>query len=368
MNNLNFSQINSAEEAAIAFQAWAEKNNLLKTVIETSIEVEDSVADSIFDSLAITSQAERKLRTKGIAYIGFNSANDELIVITDKKLTKADLGVVPEKINETIKVSYIYGSQAQASPPGENKVRYPYFITPQGKYACGSSINPAKHVGAGTMGALVKNTEGEIFGLSNNHVSGMCNFSLEGEKILAPGHLDITNSGIDPFTIGYHRRALPFTPGDPYNIEIADNTDAAIFKISNESLVSSMQGMYYDTPTTLSHPTHNALVEKVGRTTGHTEGVIRAKIVTPFGVNYNIPGVGTTVTYFTDVYMIVSSSGGLFSEPGDSGSLIVSSDSQGNRTAIGLQFAGCNRGNSYMLPITPILRELGVSLVSGYNT
>lgn len=368
MNNLNFAQISTAEQAAIAFQAWAEKNNLINNVIETSISVDPQIVDTIFDSLAITSQAERKFRIKGISYVGFNEANEELVIITDKKLTKADLETVPSTINELIKVSYIYGAEAQASPPVNSKVRYPYFCTAAGKYACGSSIHPARFVGAGTMGALVATDSGELFGLSNNHVSGLCNFSLEGEKILAPGHLDIASNGIDPFTVGYHHQSLTFTPGDPYNIDISENSDAAIFKISNVNLMSSMQGIYYDTPHTTIEPRANLYVEKVGRTTGHTEGIVRAKIITPFGVGYNVPSVGNTVTYFTGIYLIVSATGGSsFSEPGDSGSLAVGTV-DGEKYSVGLVFAGDNRGNSYILPIQPILTKLGVNLVSSYNT
>ncbi len=367
MNDLNFARIDTAEQAAIAFQAWAEKNNLINNEIETSISVEPQVVDSIFDSLTITSQAERKFRTKGISYVGFNEANDELVIVTDKKLTKADLETVPSMINEMIKVSYVYGSQAHAAPPGNSKVRYPYFCTPSGRYTCGSSVQPARFVGAGTLGALVSGPSGEIYGLSNNHVSGLCNFALEGEKILAPGHVDITNTGIDPFTIGYHHQSLTFTPGDPYNTDISENLDAAIFKISNTDLVSSMQGMYYDTPNRTFEPRANLYMEKVGRTTGHTEGIIRAKIITPFPVAYNVPSIGNTLTYFTGIYMVVSATGqGPFSEPGDSGSLAVGTV-DGEKYAVGIVFAGDNKGNSFILPIQPILTKFGVNLVSGYN-
>jgi len=83
---------------------------------------------------------------------------------------------------------------------------------------------------------------------------------------------------------------------------------------------------------------------------------------------YNFSGF----VLFAQVYVVVGE-GNIFSDTGDSGSLVTTVDAEGNRSAVGLVFAG--RGDaaapgekiSLILPIKPILAALDVTLVTGHN-
>jgi hypothetical protein len=195
----------------------------------------------------------------------------------------------------------------------------------------------------------------------------MCNYANIGEKILAPGHVDITAGGINPFTLGYHVRALPMVQGLPDNVDISTNSDAALVQIADEALVTSYQGASYDTPAKSFEMMPGQTVQKVGRTTGHTQGVIVGQVVGPYPVQYSTPGFGQHVSFFDPVFAIQGVDGLPFSQPGDSGSLITI-EQNGERFAVGLVFAGNPNGPTYALPLNPVLAMLKVSLVSNLNT
>ena len=60
--------------------------------------------------------------------------------------------------------------------------------------------------------------------------------------------------------------------------------------------------------------------------------------------------------------------GAAFSKPGDSGSLVVAHDGQGQTSAVGLVFAGNElRGLSFILPLPEIMQKLSVEIVSGHH-
>lgn len=247
------------------------------------------------------------------------------------------------------------------TPPG---VQHPYVYA-NGKYACGGSIHPARNFGCGTMGCVVTEANGDIFGLSNKHVTGLCNYAHEGEKILAPGHGDITAGGIDPFTIGYHHRSLPMVNGVPDNVDILANRDAAIIRIADPSKVSSMQGSAYDTPGLAGDLAAGQQVEKVGRTTGHTTGTVIGQMAGPYQVAYTVPGIAQAFA-FVDPVFVIQGNNGPFSQPGDSGSLITAMMGT-DRVALGLVFAGDQQGLAYAFPLRPILTTLNLTLVTGHH-
>lgn len=353
-----------ARESASAMKAWAQENNLISNDVPVNLNLSVDEKDLLFDSLRITSNSERILRSKQLISIGFNEAASKVIILTNKKVTIADKKILPEGFDETVSVEYIYGGYAHASVPNAGYPQAPYYLK-NGYYACGSSIHPARIIGAGTLGCLVKDSANVVYGLTNNHVSGMCNYSLDGEKIIAPGHPDISASTIDPFTIGYHHQALPFVGGVPDNVNVLQNNDAALLRILDSTKVSSFQGSVYDTPLLTTALQANLDVEKVGRTTGHTAGTVIAEMAGSFSVSYALPTGGQMSAFFEPVFLVRSMTGN-FSEPGDSGSL-VTTVLNGVRHAVGLVFAGDNNGNSYLLPIEPILANLNVTLLNGHN-
>jgi hypothetical protein len=312
----------NARDAAYALRAWAQENNLFKTEFPMDLNLEEEEKDNLFDSLAISHQAESIFRQRGITGIALNNATSEVIVFTEKVVPIKAQKMLPQAFLEDVSVRYIHSGLPQAGllPPAGTPA--PYIMRNQ-RFACGGSIHPAKVIGAGTMGCLVRDANGTLFGLTNNHVSGMCNYANNGEKILAPGHIDITAGGINPFTVGYHTRALPMVQGLPDNVDISTNNDAALVQIADENLVTSYQGVSYDTPVRSFDLLPAQQVEKVGRTTGHTRGVVVGQVIGPHPVRYMTSGYGEHVSFFDPVFAIQGLNSEPFSLPGDSGSLVT---------------------------------------------
>ncbi|MFZ6682084.1 hypothetical protein [Undibacterium sp. Tian12W] len=351
-----------ASEVAKIFKSWAVENRLMGEVLPSEI-ISDDDKDELYDSLRITAANEQALRIKAISAVGFNDAANEVLVFTRLKLTTAQLKTLPTEYNEEIKIKYLHGGVASASVPNSGVTKEPYNIFNE-KYTCGSSIHPVRAIGAGTLGALVIAPDGEIFGLSNNHVSGMSNYAQIGEKILAPGHIDVEANGINPFTIGHHKIALNLGFGSPDNVDIDNNNDAALIQLTDSNWLSSMQGQAYDTPADCIDLLAGYLVQKVGRTTGHTSGTVIAQIVGASPVGYNVHGQGNHVAYFNDVF-VVEGIGEPFSLSGDSGSLVTTTLNN-VKYGVGLIFAG-DGTHSYILPLKPILNAFNVRLHNNHH-
>lgn len=350
-------------ELARSFRQWAIDNGLKERGIDGG-HGRAAYDDELVGSFQISAQGAAVLQRRMISFIGIKRRENKILVFTSKKITLAEEKLLSKKF-AGVDVDYLHsGPPVAFAGMGAN-----YYQTATGAYCCGSSIHPARYVGAGTMGALVRDGAGVLYGLTNNHVTGDCNFTDAESPVLAPGHIDILPQGIDPFTIGYHHCTLPMVSGSPDNVAASENSDAAIFRIKDESLVSSMQGAYHDTPVTTKPLMDGMTVEKVGRTTSLRQGKVVAQIVGFEPCLYSInalPG-GKSLVYFDSPFMVAGVPGQpKFSEPGDSGSL-VSIVENGERHAAGLLYAGNSEGYTFVLPIEPILSTLQVTLVSGHN-
>jgi hypothetical protein len=140
--------------------------------------------------------------------------------------------------------------------------------------------------------------------------------------------------------------------------------DAAIFEVTSPKAVSSMQGDgRYDTPSAVGQTLGGTDVKKIGRTTGETHGVLLGYSLRPVAIQYQSSRFSALV-YFRNVWGVVSSGSGPFSAQGDSGSLVVAEDGS---LAMGPIFGG-NENMSLMMPIEPVLKAFGVTLVSKHNT
>jgi hypothetical protein len=114
-------------------------------------------------------------------------------------------------------------------------------------------------------------------------------------------------------------------------------------------------------------------VEKVGRSSGHTEGTVTTAIVGPLDVSYSAPQYNFSGLVYFDPMFIVTGIADRFSEAGDSGSLVVHMDANGVRHAVGIVVAGGDDAGapggkiSLIMPIEPILKGFGLSLVANHN-
>lgn len=349
--------------------AWAKRHNLFSKV-PLDEAIDGANAPFITNGDAFRAQAvEEILRKRSINLVGYSEEEKKVIIFTNGKLTKSDENILPFHV-AGYTFEYIQGgiAQVKGNPPPPETPRP--FTLHNDRYTCGSSIFPAHCVGAGTLGLIVRDIgSGQLFGMTNNHVAGACNNAMPGLPILAPGPLDANEEACDPFTIGRHHRLLPINDGIPENIDISANWDVSIFKLTNPNKVTSMQGGAYDTPATIGTPAPPMRVEKVGRTTGHTTGTIVGISASPIPVQYQVPEYGIRKNVFFEcTYIVLGDDGQPFSKAGDSGSLVVTNDGNGNRIAVGLVFAGDeHRGLSFILPLPEIMQKLSLEIVSGHH-
>lgn len=315
------------------------------------------------------------LRQKELLSISFNESSRTIYLYTKRKVTGRDLKSLPGSIMQC-GIAYPQGVVEEIgknTQVAHGAAASMISVAGGNRYVCGSSISPGNSHSAGTLGALVVDTQGTIFGLSNNHVTGLCSHSQPGLPILAPGVLDVSPGGVIPFTLGFHRSVLEMNHGTQGNVDVSRNSDAAIFSIHQPVSVSSSQGGIYDTPTSVVDPVDGMIVEKVGRTTGHTRGKIIGRELMPLDIQYSATNFGFHGKIFFENVWAIHGDGVPFGQPGDSGSLIVQVDDNGVRHAVGLLFAGGTdslgpeNSRTFFLPIRQILDKLQVSLLGGHN-
>lgn len=362
----------STYEAASGLARWAISKGLVHALPP---DVDRAYLADI-PMIPLPHEAEVILRQRGVESIAYNAPSRMIYVYTKRKVTQKELKSLPSSLRR----HGISFPQGAIDDVGKGEISsqgafYSVHVSPAGRhYACGSSISPGNDPSAGTLGALVTLADGTIHGLTNNHVSALCSHVELATPILAPGVIDVRANGIDPFTIGFHVRALEMHHGSVGNIDISANTDAAIFRIKDALNVSSMQGNEYDTPTRVADPIEGMRVAKVGRTTGLTRGQIVSRELRPAGVNYHAQRHGfSSQMWFGNVFTI-HGFGSEFSLGGDSGSLVVQVDELDRPiAAVGLIFAGGpdssapGNAKSLMLPLRPILEALEANLLGGHN-
>lgn len=362
----------SLQTAALKFLRWAHSNALLRV---DSYYPGDGYDAPDFDE--VEDRALALLRQKQIRFVGVNQVRQEITVFLNKAAPGDRLLKHLPKTCDGFQLKYRQGSPNPVSPVNVAEAANPCAIhVSEGgaqTYTCGSSISVGNSRGAGTLGCLVRDAAGVLYGLSNNHVSGSCNYAPVGLPIVAPGVLDVSPINPPPFTLGFHVRQLPMQMGDPTIVDSTQNQDAAIFNIFNPGIISSMQQSHYDTPASAIDLRPGMEVEKVGRSSGHTKGRVVCQAIGPIDVAYTAPQHNFNgMVYFEPMYFVHGLSD-RFSEAGDSGSLVVHQDAAGVRHAVGIVVAGGEDSSapggklSLIMPIRPILDQLGVSLVSGHN-
>jgi len=211
---------------------------------------------------------------------------------------------------------------------------------------------------AGTIGARVKDAQGNVYALSNNHVYANGNDAKIGDSALQPGPYDGGSEPDDVIGNLYDFEPIKFDGSDNY-------IDAAIASSTTSLVGYSTPSDGYGTPssTTVSAYPDLPAVQKYGRTTGWTHGSVSGINVT-VDVCYEVQCNPVSCrckksARFVDQIAITS---GEFSAGGDSGSLIVTDDESKN--PVGLLFAGSDT-HTIANPIDLVLNRFNVSIDDG---
>lgn len=226
----------------------------------------------------------------------------------------------------------------------------------------GSSISHGR-VTAGTLGCFVKDEEGRVCILSNNHVIAASNRAKVGDPICQPGTHD--GGSIEEDTIAELERFVQIKPKD--NI-----IDAAFAVVNTDERYdpTSLFGLGKNYGTFHGEIEPGMLVAKFGRTTNTTIGRITAVEMDNVGVGgYFEDG---SPAFFNQQIEVEGAEDGPFCQGGDSGSVVFSclDGREGRHEALGLLFAGGPRGGSngkgltYVNVLATVLDELNVKVLS----
>ncbi|NTG76139.1 hypothetical protein G6M02_22685 [Agrobacterium rhizogenes] len=364
----------TARSDAIHLRQWAEASGVFSQGRSAGTQ---DLRERLGAGEMFSASAELALTRKPITAIGFASPKKKepkVFIYTRRKLTAVEMRSMRESNPVKAKLEFRVAQPFSVTSP-TSVAALPLGIR-NNRITCGSSISVGNNREAGTLGALLRDKDNALYGLSCNHVTGGCSNARIGLPIVAPGILDVGAGAPDPRTIGQYARALQFIPGDPSAITgFKDNFDAAIFKITDPASHNSFQGNVYDTPSILGDPEEDARVQKVGRTTGHTLGIIESQLVGSQRIDYKMTAYHSAEenssfqgSVFFEPVFIVRGTAASFAAEGDSGALVVTRPTDGDPAAVGIVIGG-DRANdvTYMLPLKPILDALRLELVSGYN-
>jgi hypothetical protein len=220
---------------------------------------------------------------------------------------------------------------------------------------CGVSIGNCSLNMAGTLGCYVRSEadDSQQFVLSNNHVMALVNASPPGAGIPQPGLLD---GGVCDKDI-----IARLTAFVPISFGTSNLVDCAIAQVVNpgfidRSVLRSTAGATQKLQPPHQVPVLGANVQKSGRTTGYTRGTI-----TLVGVSVQV-NMGTTTSPIIarfDQQFQVAGRGMVFSQPGDSGSLVTLDDVN---KPVGLLFAG-GSGVTFCNDIANVLSALRIAIL-----
>ena len=188
----------------------------------------------------------------------------------------------------------------------------------------GFRIAGDQYVMCGTFGALTK-TSRKVYILSNNHVLADENRLPVGSPIYQPALMD--DGDIDTDQIAVLSRFIKIK-ANRYN-----RVDAALAEPLNRNLVSR-DVLHIGPPSGTAQAEIDMMVHKFGRTTSYTAGRVTS-VDTDVVVEYE-----TAEFTFQNQIIISGSNGQMFSDSGDSGSIILQ---RGTNAALGLLFGGSPR-------------------------
>jgi len=250
---------------------------------------------------------------------------------------------VPVQVEVTGK---FYAQPMPDAPPGQEKIEDE--VDPTARFDRPVPIGVSTGhplITAGTIGCRVKDSAGNVYALSNNHVYADENQASIGDNVLQPGRVD---GGVNPAdAIGTLDSFVNLT------FDGSDNIIDAAIALTTPAMVDNTTpiGGYGIPKSTITTAVLGQAVQKYGRTTGFTRGTVSE-------VNFigNV-GYSAGTARFVGQIVIVGTKG-KFSRGGDSGSLIVTDP---DKEPVGLLFAGGGR-RTIANPIGEVLDVLDVSI------
>ena len=282
---------------------------------------------------------------------GSQTTDEAIMVLVRKKVAPESLAshqMVPKLVEgirtDVIEVGSLVAHEARKDEVGKmdgtNEIQQTrtFHVRPAPP---GVSIGHFR-ITAGTFGSVVYDkATGQPLILSNNHVianaSNGRDFRAQiGDTILQPGPMDggLNNANI----IAKLNRFIPLSDRGGNLVDCATARP-----LSSEQIIPAI--LEIDVVRGICSPELGMTVKKSGRTTGLTYGQVRA-ISVIVNVSYGI----RRVLQFENQILTTS-----ISAPGDSGSLVLSSDGM----AVGLLFAGSDT-STIINPIQIVLEQLNV--------
>lgn len=206
----------------------------------------------------------------------------------------------------------------------------------------------------GTLGSMVEDASNNDYILSNNHVLADINKAKPGQLIVQPGLADAGCVQSPSNAVATFSNAIKLKFGGHKNF-----VDAALATVEPGQVSPEILFLGPIAGTVDSAPAIGMLVQKMGRTTCLTTGVISA-LDAHLQVNYS-ETAKPHLASFVNQYAVTGSNGN-FGGPGDSGSLIVTLGDCPQ--AVALLFAGTADGSiTFANPISEVLSRLDVSMV-----
>jgi hypothetical protein len=184
-------------------------------------------------------------------------------------------------------------------------------------------------VTAGTLGAFVRDGDGRVLLLSNNHVLADTDRAQVGDPVLSPGPADGGRRDLD--------RVATLTSFECLSAG-RNLLDLAVAAVDDPAHVGGNEVPEGTLSGVVEELLDGVLVAKVGRTTGHTTGTVTAIELDGVTVDY-----GRRDVFTFDECLEVEGDLGAFSDGGDSGSVVYDRESL---AAVGLLFAGSSAGGA----------------------
>jgi len=223
---------------------------------------------------------------------------------------------------------------------------------------------------SGTLGAFVECDEGDAI-LSASHVLALSGAAGRNAVICHPGGSDLEQVTDDHYIARLKNWTILRSSGSnlydaALAVLVADVRHAG--NVIPSGLGAVREGEQILEPGPIDDLDANAILAKIGRTTGYSEGIYSA-IIDSIAVKADVNNENISITFSNVIEVEWKDENSPFTKPGDSGSLVYTRD---QLRAVGLHFAGgiaedidkkTPRGVSYCCDLVPIFAKWDLTLL-----